>query len=97
MPKKRQRVSVSYIPQTIYPALNVMDSISSREKAELKGLYSSVSCLVSGITWIGQNWLVQCQDSMTEWDIVSWCIQHGIAAGQHYKVTKNVHCHKTVP
>ena len=46
---------------------------------------------------IGQDWLTQCQDNVTEYDIRSWCWWPDFIIGQHYKVTMSAHCHKLVP
>ena len=45
----------------------------------------------------GKDWLAQCQDNGTEWDIRSWCQQSDFPVGQYYKVVMSVHCHKLVP
>ena len=42
------------------------------------------------------DWLAQCQDNPTQWDIRSWCRQLGFPVGQHYKVVMGAHCHKSV-
>ena len=34
----------------------------------------------------GKDWLVQCQDNVTGWDIGSWCWWPSFAMGQYYKV-----------
>ena len=34
----------------------------------------------------GINWLAQCQDNVTEWDIMSWCLWVVLAVAQHQKV-----------
>ena len=34
----------------------------------------------------GQDWLAQCQDTVTEWGIGSWCWRPGFPVEQHYKV-----------
>ena len=48
---------------------------------------------------IGYNkdWLAQCQDNVTEWDIGSWWQWPDFPVGQHCKVIMCVHCHKWVP
>ena len=35
----------------------------------------------------GKDWLAQCQDNVTEWDIRSWCWRSGllVLVGQHYE------------
>ena len=40
--------------------------------------------------------LVQNQDNVTEWDIMSWYWWPGVPVKQYYKVTMNVHCHISV-
>ena len=45
----------------------------------------------------GKEWLAQCQDSATEWDIRLWCWNASLPVGKHYKVTMIVRCHKSVP
>ena len=42
----------------------------------------------------GKDWLAQCQDNMTEWDITSWCWWPSFPVEQHYKVVSS---HKSVP
>ena len=44
----------------------------------------------------GKDWIVQPHNNVTEWDIVLWCQWPDFPVGQHYKVTMNVHCHKSV-
>ena len=43
----------------------------------------------------GMDWLAQCQDNVSEWDIRSWCWQPGLPVGWHYKVM-SIHCHKSI-
>ena len=46
----------------------------------------------------GNDWLAQCHDSVTEWDVqVMVLMAWFFPVGQHYKVTMSVHCHKLVP
>ena len=40
----------------------------------------------------GKDWLAQCQDNVTEWDIGAWYQQPDFRVWQHYKVTMSVHC-----
>ena len=57
-------------------------------------------CFLSkDLTLLGsrKDWLGKCQDSVTEWDIRSWCSWTGLPEGQHYKVAMSAHCHKSVP
>ena len=35
---------------------------------------------------IDKDWLAQCQDIASVWDIPSWCWQSGITVVQHYKI-----------
>ena len=44
----------------------------------------------------GNDCLAQYHDSMTEWNITSWCRPPGLPVGQHYKVAMRAHCHKSV-
>ena len=44
----------------------------------------------------GKNWLVWCNNNVTEWDIGLWCQQPDIPMVQHYKVTIRVPCQKSV-
>ena len=37
-----------------------------------------------------KDWLVQCQNNVTEWDIRSWCWQPGLPVFQHYEIMMNV-------
>ena len=43
----------------------------------------------------GKDWLAQCQDNVTEWDIRCW--QLGLPVQQHYTIDMSVHCLKSVP
>ena len=43
------------------------------------------------------DWLAQCQDNMTEWDIGSCCWRPDFPVGQCYKVTMSVHGTKLIP
>ena len=45
----------------------------------------------------GKGWLAQYQKNVTEWDIMAWGQWSDFPVGQHYKVTMNVHCYKSVP
>ena len=45
----------------------------------------------------GKDWLVQCQNNVTEWDSRSWCWWPGVPVTQYYKVAMSTHCHKLVP
>ena len=45
----------------------------------------------------GNEWLAQCQDNVTGWDIGSWCCWSDFPMGQHHKVVMCVYCHKLVP
>ena len=36
-------------------------------------------------------WVPHFDDNVTEWDIVSRCLQHGVPVRWHYEVTMNVH------
>ena len=40
--------------------------------------------------WSDKDWLAQCQDNVTKWDITSWCWRPGYRMGQHYRS-----CHKS--
>ena len=42
-----------------------------------------------------QNCLVQHQDNVTVWDIMSWCRRYGRPVGQHYKVAMSAYCHES--
>ena len=44
----------------------------------------------------GTDWFVQRQDTVTAWDIRSWCWWPGFPVGRHYKITTRAHCHKTI-
>ena len=46
----------------------------------------SLPRLVLGINRIGKDWLAQCQDNVTEWDIGLWCQWPDVPEGQHYEV-----------
>ena len=41
----------------------------------------------------GKDWLAQYQDNITEWQMGSWCREHGLPGGKHYKSAMNTHCH----
>ena len=41
-----------------------------------------------------KDWLTQCQDKVTDWDIKSWCWRPGVPVGQQYKVAMSAHCRK---
>ena len=45
----------------------------------------------------GQDWLAQCQNNVSVWDIRSWCWWPGFPVGQHYKFAMSAYCHKLVP
>ena len=45
----------------------------------------------------GNDWLLEYEDDMTEWEIESWCQQAGVPVGQHYQVAMIVHCYKLAP
>ena len=45
----------------------------------------------SALLGYGNDWLVQCQDTVTELDIRSWSWWPGLLVGQHHKVTMSVH------
>ena len=45
-----------------------------------------------------KDWLAQCQDNVTEWDItLSGHGGAGVPVRQHYEVAMSVHYHKLVP
>ena len=48
--------------------------------------------LVWSLALIGQgkDWLAQCDDNVTVWDIGSWCQWSDLPVGQHYKVAISV-------
>ena len=54
--------------------------------------------LASCLALLGQDkdWLGQCQDNVSEWDIKSWCYGPGFPLGQHYEVVMSVHSHKAM-
>ena len=59
-----------------------------------------ICCLLawcSALLVYGKDWLAQCKDNVTQWDIGSWCCQPDFPVGQYYKVAMSVHCHKSVP
>ena len=53
--------------------------------------FISYSCRFLGrhslLLGLGKDWLAQCQDNVTEWDIRSWCSWPDFPVGKHYKVT----------
>ena len=40
---------------------------------------------------------VLAQETMTEWNIRSWCWRLDLLLEQYFKVTMSVHCHKLYP
>ena len=57
---------------------------------------SNFNCL-KGCTGVLRDCLAECQDNMTECDIMSWCHQPDFPEGQHYKIIIETHCNKSVP
>ena len=51
----------------------------------------------SALLEYGKDWLAQCQNNVTGWNIRTWCWQHDFPVRQHYKFTMSAHCHKSVP
>ena len=58
-------------------------------------LVLGTSCSV--LQGYGKDWLSQCQDNVTEWEIGSWCWRLGFPIRQHYKVAVSAHRHTSVP
>ena len=51
----------------------------------------------AAIFGLGKDWLAQCLDNMTEWNMRLWCwrpVKQPVE--QHYKVTMSAHYHKLV-
>ena len=44
----------------------------------------------------GKDWLAQCQDTVTGWDIRLWDQLPDFPVGKDYKMTMSAHCHKLV-
>ena len=44
----------------------------------------------------GKDWVAQCQDNVTEYDIGSPCWLSDFTVGQHYKAAMSANCHKLV-
>ena len=68
--------------------------VKSKQCLIKKRRYLSLPSQVVGIIKI--DWLAQCQDIVTGWDIRYWCFWSGFPVWQHYKVTMSVHWHKSV-
>ena len=45
----------------------------------------------------GKDWLAECQDNVTEWDIGLSCWWPDFPVVQHYQVDMSVYWHKSVP
>ena len=45
----------------------------------------------------GKDWLAQCKDNVTEWDIRLQCWWLDLLVGRHYKDTMSAHCNNSVP
>ena len=43
------------------------------------------------------DWLAECHDNVTDWDIRSWCWWHVFPTGQQYKVAMSARYDKSVP
>ena len=48
---------------------------------------------LSALLWKGKDWLAQCQDNATEWDIRLWCWRSHLPVRQHYEVIISTYCH----
>ena len=92
-----------------YWCMYIISSIAPRQPRQFKSWpsqtssfqnsYLSISSLPFGITRIEhvKGWFAQYQDNVTESEIESCCRWPDLPVGQHYKVTMNAHCHKSVP
>ena len=60
---------------------------------DLWDLYFIARC--SALLEQGKDWLFQCQDNVTEWDIWSWYWHPGFPMRHQFKVAMSVYCHKS--
>ena len=59
---------------------------------DLYNSYLSLPSLALGMVAEGKNWLAQCKDNMTEWDIGSSWWQPDFPVGQYYDVSMSREC-----
>ena len=91
------RVSVSHLGDLGIQTSLVQMLIDLFNANDFKTDTSSFLARRSALLGYGMDWLAQCQDNVTAWDIRSWHWQPGFQVGQCYKVVISVPCHKFVP